>query len=259
MNCAYHGQNAAVVNCNGCGKPLCPACDHRIKGFPYCQDCIVLGVDLLRNYNQSNHVPLVKANTSPFVAALLSFICPGLGAAYNGQTTKALIHFAVFVGLIQMAILTGGTPLFVFGFLGMLLYSAVDAWKTAKLIRAGVTNTGAEDFIVQRFSGNPKLWGIVLTVLGASFFLQAFFKNDELRRLMKGVLPVLLIVFGLYLLRSYIFKTKEAKQESAGYPNQPNTANYSNALTNETSFRTGEYTSRDNFETETRVRTWKKG
>ena len=47
MNCAYHIHNPAVVNCNGCGKPLCPACDHRIKGFPYCQDCIVMGVDLL--------------------------------------------------------------------------------------------------------------------------------------------------------------------------------------------------------------------
>src|ERR1044071_6214933 len=140
MNCAYHNQNAAVVNCNGCGKPLCPACDHRIKGFPYCQDCIVLGVDLLRNYNQSNYVHLVKAQTSPFVATVLSFVCPGLGAAYNGQTTKALIHFAVFVGLIQMAILSH-MPIFVFGFLGMWAYTAVDAWKTARLIRAGVTRS----------------------------------------------------------------------------------------------------------------------
>src|SRR6185436_9248192 len=126
MNCAYHGQNVAVVNCNGCGKPLCPACDHRIKGFPYCQDCIVMGVDLLRNYHQSNYVPLVKANTSPFIAMLLSFICPGLGAAYNGQTVKALIYFAVFVGLIQMAVLTGGTALFVFGFIGMWFFAALD-------------------------------------------------------------------------------------------------------------------------------------
>jgi hypothetical protein len=71
MNCAYHSQNVAVVQCNGCGKPLCPTCDHRIKGFPYCQDCIVMGVDLLRQQSQSNYVPYVKKRTSPFVATLL--------------------------------------------------------------------------------------------------------------------------------------------------------------------------------------------
>jgi len=98
MNCAYHSHNAAVVSCNGCGRPLCPACDHRIKGFPYCQDCIVMGVDLLRQHNQSNYAPFVKKRTSPFIATVLSAICPGLGAAYNGQTTKALVYFAVFVG-----------------------------------------------------------------------------------------------------------------------------------------------------------------
>ncbi len=111
MNCAYHAHNAAVVNCNGCGKPLCPACDHRIKGFPFCQDCIVSGVELLRNQNHSSYAPVIKRQTSPLAATVLSLVCPGLGAAYNGQTSKALIYFAVFVGFFQMAILTGGMPL----------------------------------------------------------------------------------------------------------------------------------------------------
>jgi hypothetical protein len=255
MNCAYHGHNVAVVNCNGCGKPLCPTCDHRIKGFPYCQDCIVLGVELLRNQYNPSYVPLVKAQTSPVIALLLSFVCPGLGAAYNGQTTKALIYFAVFVGLIQMAILTPGIPVFVFGFLGMWAYTAVDAWKTAKLIRSGVTPEGAEDFIVQRFSGNPKLWGIVLTVLGATFFLQAFF---DFRRFIKGVVPVLLIVLGIYLLRNYIFKPKKANQEWTNYPNAASAPTFVSAVS-DASFRTGEFSSENDFETQTRVRTWKKG
>ena len=85
MNCAYHANNAAVVNCNGCGKPLCPACDHRIKGFPYCQNCIVEGVQMLRA-SSSSYVPFVKNKTSPFIALVLSF-CPGLGQ-HNGQTSK---------------------------------------------------------------------------------------------------------------------------------------------------------------------------
>ncbi len=204
MNCAYHGHNGATVNCNGCGKPLCPACDHRIKGFPYCQDCIVSGVELLRSQSNSNYAPFVQKRSSPFLASLLSFVCPGLGAAYNGQTTKALVHFAVFVGLFQMAVLTG-TPLFVLGFMGMWGFALVDSWRTAQAIRSGVTPDVAEDILVKRFAGNPKLWGIVLLVLGAAFLFQRIF---HIGALMRVVLPVLLIGFGIYILRGYIFKDK---------------------------------------------------
>jgi hypothetical protein len=253
MNCAYHGQNVAVVNCNGCGKPLCPSCDHRIKGFPYCQDCIVSGVELLRNYNQSSYAPIIKRQTSPLIATILSFICPGLGAAYNGQTTKALVYFAIFVGLFQMAVLTGGMPLFVLGFIGMWLFAALDSFRTARLLRSGVTPNGAEDIIVQRFAGNPKLWGIVLTALGATFFLNAFF---NIRFIMRGVLPVLLIGFGIYLLRDYVFEPKKAEQKWADYETSANAPMFATALTN-ADFRRDEYNTPDDFETETRVSAWK--
>lgn len=205
MNCAYHSQNAAVVSCNGCSRPLCPACDHRIKGFPYCQDCIVLGVDLLRQQSRTDHVPFVKKRTSPFMATVLSMICPGLGAAYNGQTIKAIVYFAVFVGLFQMAVLTGGTPLFVLGFIGMWFFSALDSWRTAQMIRSGVTPDVADDILVKRFSGNPKLWGIVLGVLGVAFLFQRLF---NLGFLMRAILPIGLIGLGIYVLRGYIFKPK---------------------------------------------------
>lgn len=204
MNCSYHTQNAATVSCNGCGRSLCPACDHRIKGFPYCQDCIVLGVDLLRQQSRSNHAPFVKKRTSPVIATLLSAICPGLGAAYNGQTVKALVYFGVFIGLFQMALITG-TALFVFGFIGMWLFSALDAWRTAQMIRSGVTPDMADDILVKRFSGSPKLWGIVLSVLGAAFLLQQIF---PVRGLIRGLLPLMLIGLGIYVLRGYIFKPK---------------------------------------------------
>ncbi len=215
MNCTYHSQNAAVVSCNGCGRPLCPACDHRIKGFPYCQDCIVQGVDLLRQQSRANHVPFVQKRTSPVIAALLSMICPGLGAAYNGQTVKALVHFAVFVGLFQMAILTGGTALFVVGFMGMWCFAALDAWRSAQMIRSGLTPDVADDVLVRRFSGNPKLWGVVLTVLGIGFVFNRFIDRGFLTRVL---LPVMLIGLGIYVLRGYIFKPKtvESRWNEAG-------------------------------------------
>jgi hypothetical protein len=199
-----------------------------------------MGVDLLRQQNQSNYVPYVKKRTSPFVATLLSFICPGLGAAYNGQTVKALVHFAVFVGLFQMAILTGGTLLFVLGFMGMWLFAALDAWRTAQAIRSGLTPDVAEDILVKRFSGNPKLWGIVLTVLGAAFLLQNVF---NLRGLMRGFLPLMLIGLGVYILRGYIFKPKTDDQKWQDFENSRTSPTFVSALT-EPRYKTGDFETR---------------
>lgn len=209
MNCSYHVQNSAVVQCNGCGKPLCPACDHRIKGFPYCQDCIVQGVDLLRQQNRTSYAPFIKKRTSPFIAAFLSVIIPGLGAAYNGQTVKALVYFGICAGMFQMSLLTG-TPLFFLGSMGMWAFAILDAWRTAQMIRSGLTPDIAEDIFVRRFSGNPKLWGAVLAVLGATFLLQRVF---ELRGLMRVLLPLSLIVLGIYVLRGYVFRQPEEENK----------------------------------------------
>lgn len=255
MNCAYHTQNLATVNCNGCGKPLCSSCDHRIKGFPYCQDCIVSGVELLRQKQNFDSAPFVKKQTSLTVAVVLSLLCPGLGAAYNGQTSKALIHFAVFVGLFQMAILTGGMPIFVLGFFGMWLFAALDAWRTARILRSGANPEVAEDALVQSFSSNPKAWGIVLTTLGLSFFLQTFF---NFRYLIRGILPVLLIALGIYLLRDYVFKTDAKNTDKPDFSDRNLEPDYIGSL-NETHFRSDDFAVSDEFPTKVRKKNWKNG
>ena len=105
MHCTYHQKTPSVVQCNRCARPLCPACDHRIRGFPFCQDCIVTGVEMLRQQAPANPGGVVRRKSSPFVATLLSFV-PGLGAAYNGQTSKAIVHFAIYASFFQMAVIT---------------------------------------------------------------------------------------------------------------------------------------------------------
>lgn len=251
MNCAYHSINTAVVNCNGCGKPLCPTCDHRIKGFPFCQDCIVEGVEMLRNRgSNSSYVPFVKKRTSPIIATILSFICPGLGAAYNGQTSKALVYFAIFIALFQLAVLSGGMAIFVLGFIGMWAFAALDSWRTAQMIRSGITPNGAEDIIVQRFAGNPKLWGIVLLVLGGMFFLQNVL---PLRNLLRAALPVLIIALGIYLLRDYIFRSKKEKDLN-DFSGRLETPSFTKS-SSDTSFRTGEFEA--NYKEDSSSKSWK--
>lgn len=208
-----------------------------------------MGVDLLQQQSQTNYAPYVKKRTSPVIATLLSMVCPGLGAAYNGQTVKALVYFAVFVGLFQMAVLTGGAPLFVLSFIGMWFFSALDSWRTAQAIRSGLSPDVADDILVRRFSGNPKLWGVVLTVLGAGFLFQRLFNVGPL---MRGLLPLMLIGLGIYLLKGYIFKPKVV-EETQWSSRQPSA---SFALT-QTHYQEADYNVAGDFADRTRTGSWK--
>jgi hypothetical protein len=204
MICAYHSKNPAVVECHRCARALCTACDHRIRGFPYCQDCIVAGVEVLQQQTRANVLPELRRSNSPLIATLLSFV-PGLGAAYNGQTSKAIVHFAVFASFFQLAIVTEsvefGLPLFVAGFFGAWLFSAVDAYRTAQLLRAGLAPDTEQDVIARRLYGSPLAWGLTLMVLGAIFLAQQIF---GVRLPVRQVLPVLLILLGAYMLGDYL-------------------------------------------------------
>jgi hypothetical protein len=213
-----------------------------------------MGVDLLRQQNSSNYGPYVKKSTSPFIAFILSVV-PGLGAAYNGQTVKALVYFGVFIGLFQLAVLTGGSAIFVLGFMGMWAFSALDAWRTARMIRSGVTPDVAEDILVKRFQGNPKLWGIVLGILGLAFLLQNAF---GLRGIMRGALPLLLIGLGIYILRGYIFKPREEPGKWTDFDSARPAPIFSGRLTGRAQ-PTGEYDYRSQEAGEQRYGGWGNG
>lgn len=201
MNCAYHTVNLAAAQCTSCTRPLCPACDHRVRGFPFCQDCIVAGVELLQQRSQFAAMPTGR-RTSPVFALLLSLLVPGLGAAYNGQASKALIHFAVFAGFFQMTLMTGRATSFILGlgFIGAWLFAAVDAYRTAQLISAGLAPNTEADAIARSLYGHPVAWAIVLTALGTLFMLHTLF---GVRLPIRELLPIVMVGLGAYMLFDY--------------------------------------------------------
>ena len=208
-----------------------------------------MGVDLLRQQSKTNYAPFVKKRTSPIVATILSMLCPGLGAAYNGQTTKALVYFAVFVGLFQLAILVK-FPLFVFGSMGMWLFAALDSWRTAQMIRNGVTPDNAEDILVRRFSGNPKLWGIVLGVLGLAFILRQVF---DFGFILRAAVPLFLMGLGFYLLRGYVFKPKSSVDS---YMDRNPSPSFVTAMT-EQRYQQGDYAPEAGYSDRSRSGAWR--
>ena len=208
-----------MTQCSSCARPLCPACDHRIRGFAFCQDCIVAGVDALRHrQSQPTDQQVVRRKTSPFIATFLSLFVPGLGAAYNGQTSKAIVHFAIFASFFQMAVVTDGVAFFVLGVCGTWLYAAVDACRTAQLMRAGLAPDAEEDAITRQLYGNPLAWGITLLVLGGIFLAHTVL---GFQFPMRRVLPVALVVLGAYVLYDYLKRRgrrDEIRQFTANNP-----------------------------------------
>ena len=122
MNCAIHPEVAGTAYCRTCGKSLCEECKRDVRGVIYCEECIAARL--------AGTAPGVTAPGAgnPVLAALLGFI-PGVGAMYNGQFAKGLVHviiFAVLVGLAQNEDLWGILIMFFF------FYQVFDAYRTAK-------------------------------------------------------------------------------------------------------------------------------
>jgi len=166
----------------------------------------VAGVELLRSQNQPNASQVIRRKSSPFVATLLSFV-PGLGAAYNGQTAKAIVHFAIFASFFQMAVLTQGLHFFVLGVFGTWLFAAVDACRTAQLMRAGLSPETEEDVIARRLYGNPFAWGVTLIVIGTIFLLHTLL---GVQLPVRELLPVALVMLGAYMLFDYIRRRRNS-------------------------------------------------
>jgi hypothetical protein len=168
---------------------------------------------LQQQQSRSSRLPVVHRKSSPLVATLLSIV-PGLGAAYNGQTSKAIVHFAIFASFFQMAVLTDGMAFFVLGLFGTLLFAAVDSCRTAQLMRAGLAPDAEEDVIARRLYGNPFAWGVTLLVLGTIFLLHTLL---GIQLPVRQFLPVALVALGAYMLFDYVGRRRRRDREPLAF------------------------------------------
>jgi len=130
MDCVNHVGVSASAFCQSCGKPLCSECvRNAAAGQVFCEPC--------RATWQAYQQPFVvtpSGGPNPAAAAVLGII-PGVGAMYNGQFFKGLIHVVVFAALISITDHFGG----IFGLFipAWVLYQAFEAFHTAKAMRDG--------------------------------------------------------------------------------------------------------------------------
>ncbi len=209
------------VRCHHCSRALCQSCDHRVKGHPYCQECIVTGIEGLRypRYQASAHYQQAAPahHKSPVVATLFALV-PGLGAAYNGQHVKALCHFVLPVSLWQLASLLNDFPAFAFTMGGgaLYLFSLFDAWQTAQRARVGADLAAEDARIKYWLQNNLYAWGAYLLGIGALTAL------DQLApRFVNRAWPLLFLIAVAYCLRGLFRTSSPAAQPETPYQPRP--------------------------------------
>jgi TM2 domain-containing membrane protein YozV len=149
----------------------------------------------------SSTAPVADPAVHPVLALILGFI-PGVGAIYNGQYAKGLVHAVVFGLLVSVASGTrsGGMA----GFLGIMIgiwviYQAFEAYHTARKRRYGIAvEEFSSLFEVKQSHGRFPLGAILL--IGVGFLL--LLDTTDLIQLeqFERYWPLGLIGLGLYLL-----------------------------------------------------------
>lgn len=199
MKCSYHSNVEFQEICTTCRKPLCNECAHKIKGKPYCQDCLVQGTEWAATLKG-----LRLPADAPQRAAWLSLI-PGMGAVYNNEYLKAITYFAVFAALIMLGSRVHGV--FGFGAMVFLVFTMFDSYRTA----AGKTRKLMESSALPEPEPEQDkailTWGIFLIILGFLFLLQNLIPYYFLNQLW----PFVFIALGGYLVYRAMQKQKEGR------------------------------------------------
>jgi hypothetical protein len=228
MKCAVHTDVDAIAYCRNCGKALCTACARPVRDVIYCEDCLAAHLGLATPAPPTAGAPVDASGAPAFVAnaeqpyapnvsatpiagvaphtsnATVAFVLglfPGLGAVYNGEYNKALIHIVVFaamiVGLNSDLGDSSETALSLL-LAGFVLYMAFDAMRTAKARSLG---QAAADPL-ETWSKDRPIGPIILIALGALFLLNNFswFSFYRVQRLW----PLILIAAGVLMFRNRI-------------------------------------------------------
>ena len=228
MNCANHPETAATAFCRECGKPMCSECQRPALGSIYCQDHVPVTVPpslpaepraaagswsaqsgRVESFADSPYsapgaaTPLAPPNPNahPVLALLLGFI-PGVGAIYNGQYAKGLIHAVIFgllISLISNAHYSGAEP-----FLGIMIavwtfYQVFEAYHTARKRRYGIAVDEFSSLVDLRpGSGKFPLGAVLLIGLGFVLLLDTtnIIRFEDFTRFW----PLGLIILGGYML-----------------------------------------------------------
>jgi hypothetical protein len=215
MNCVQHPETEATAYCRQCGSALCAGCVRDVRGALYCENCLanLVGVGSpavsaapgspVPGLPPVHRVPAGAPN--PGIALALGFI-PGLGAVYNGEYVKGLIHVIAFGGIIALLTTDLPTGLIVILAIGLgcfYFYMPIEAYRTARLKRG--EEVPQANLPMTLDGGNRPIGAIVLIVLGGLFLLGNLHLLE--REWFSKAWPVGLILIGAWILMDRMRRT----------------------------------------------------
>jgi hypothetical protein len=206
MNCYKHPEVAAVGYCRTCGRPLCEACRRPVGGTILCEEHApqpAAAAPQPKPAKPPQAAPEGPHQPSPGLAFVLGLL-PGVGAIYNGQYAKGLVHVVVLGLLISIVsssrAVSGLEPLFGFLIAGWYMYMPFEAYHTARKRRLGEPVDEFSSVFplkAHRRTGIPA-GPLALIALGVLFLLNTMdiLRFDQIARYW----PVALIGLGVYML-----------------------------------------------------------
>jgi len=199
-----------VGYCRACGKALDSASIHTAHGTIYCAEHVpaenapnappVSDSPYASPYTANAPPSVPRSDVSPGVAFVLGLI-PGVGAIYNGQYAKGLIHvftLGMLFTIVSSNDVGGFEPLFGVLIPGFWAYMAFEAYHTAKLRQLGQPVDEFSSLMPGHGGSRFPVAPILLIALGVVFLLNNL-ELFELRRMLR-YWPVMLIALGLYML-----------------------------------------------------------
>jgi hypothetical protein len=211
MKCAVHPDVEASGYCRNCGKPMCPACVRPVRDVLYCEECLAKVVGLVPPPMTPLEVaaaplpvgtpglPPPSMKGTPVLAFILGLV-PGLGAIYNGEYNKALLHIVIFAGIIlglNLDLGGGADALLGCGLAVFIFYMAIDAVRTLKAKQTGEYYQDP----LENWTKQKSIGPIILIALGGLFLLRNF-GFLEFFRVRELIFPLILIGIGVWLLRN---------------------------------------------------------
>jgi TM2 domain-containing membrane protein YozV len=149
---------------------------------------------------RSNGVTATDRKRHSVLVAFFFSLFPGLGAVYNGQNIKALLHFTLIAGAWTLADLFAATLESIFSLVGVAtyLYSIHDACQSARRANAGSDLVQEEERIRSVLRKRTDIAGLGLILLGGMVVL-----NSLVPSLFNRFWPLILVLMGGRLVWSW--------------------------------------------------------
>ena len=225
MKCAAHPEVDATGFCRNCGKAMCAECARPVREVLYCENCLASGMGMGPSaaqpatadpYQQPANVfaapppaplplPGQAGRPSPAAAFVLGMF-PGLGAVYNGEYNKALVHLIIFIALILGLVSAANADEFsvlavvalALLLAGFVFYMAFDSMRVAQAKSVGQTVNDPLD----EFSKNLPLGPVILIGIGALLLLSNFRVFEFLHLSLWRLWPLIFIGVGVLMFRN---------------------------------------------------------